>query len=100
MEELNVYPLGVISQSSTFCDVLDTKGNHVCCISWTGNDDNLEEGLKIGVHWDDEGYPDIVVNDKWITLDVMKEALKTLERDPRNKYHHNLIKKNWFELVD
>ena len=98
MKAIKVYPLGVIEAPFTFCDILDIEGNHICCVSWVGEEDNIDAGMGVGVHWDEDGYPDIIVEDKWVTFDVMKKALETLEKDPRNKYRYNLIRKNWFEL--
>ncbi|MBU4266405.1 MAG: hypothetical protein KKE96_04165 [Candidatus Altiarchaeota archaeon] len=96
MMKVRVYPLGVIECPSTFCDVVNENGNHVCCISSVEDGDNRGQGLKEGIYWDRDGLPDVVVKDRLITFPVMRDALRALEKDSGNGY--DLIRQNYFDV--
>jgi len=100
MKTKKVYPLGVIECPFTFADIVDSDGRHVCCISSVEDEDNIEQGLKEGIYWDEDGLPDVIIKDKLITFAAMKKALRLLEKDPMNKYMYKLIRKSYFGLLD
>ncbi len=100
---LTVYPLGVIEAPSVFCDVGDAECNHVCCvISIPELDDPEEIELVKGkgeiIIWDDDGFPDIYLNDKLITFESIKRGIKMLEKDSKNKFKYKLIRKNALDI--
>jgi hypothetical protein len=100
---LTVYPLGVIDchiGSNSFCDVVDEKGHHVCCVNSIPQLDDPEE-IKIvkgeGVIWDADGFPDIYLDDKEITFEAIKKGVTLLEKDLKNKFHYTLVRKNYMD---
>ena len=100
---LEVYPLGVIRAPYNFCDIVNEKGDHICCVISIPSLEELEEKRFVinkgeFIFWDTEGFPDIYVNNKKITFSAMKKGLKLLEKDTKNKFIYKLIKKNFFDL--
>ena len=100
---LKVYPLGVIEEPSGFCDILNKKWGHICCVISISSLDDKEEMKFVKnkgefVAWDSGGFPDVYVKNKRITLRVMQKGLKLLQKDKNNRFNYVLIKKNYFEL--
>ena len=87
---LSVYPLGVIDTPCTFCDIVSKIHGHVCCITSCNKEDNV---MKECVIWDKNGFPDVYVKSKKIGWSQMKKGIKMLEKDKRNRFKYNLIKK-------
>lgn len=102
-ECLTAYPLGAIKAPSGFCDILNEKYGHVCCVisipSLDGEEKEFVSCKGEFVAWDEDGFPDIYVKDRRIGLRAMKKGIKMLERDQKNRFRYKLIKKNFLEVV-
>lgn len=95
-KKLKVYPLGLIEYPADFSDIVDKKGNHVCCVismtSESTGDEILEKKIKSEcVIWDNEGFPDIYVKHKLIGINAIRKGIKLLQKDKQNKFDYELL---------
>ena len=102
---LKVYPIGVVNHPAGFCDILNDKWGHVCCvISLPSLDEKEEIKLTKGkgefVNWDSGGFPDVYVKNKRVTFSAMKKGLRMLEKDKKNRFKYRLLKKNFFKKIN
>ena len=101
---IRAYPLGVLSHPGGFCDILNEKWGHICCVISLPSLDEKEEieftkNKGEFVNWDPDGFPDVYVKNKRITFNAMKRGLKLLEKNIKNRFRYKLIKKNFFEVM-
>lgn len=96
VRKLKIFPLGMITKPAEFCDIVNEKGHHVCCIVSMTSEDTREELQEKNIKnecviWDKEGFPDIYIKYKLIDLKAIKRGIKLLQQDKHNKFDYNLV---------